>query len=156
MRKRLQEVTDSGPIDEIIEQCDCCRIALIDGDRPYIVPLNFGYVRKGRQRLFYFHGAAQGRKIDLIRRNRYAGFELDCRHQLHVRDEACQFSFGYRSVVGTGIISLVEDDAEKTAALRAIMAHYSERTDWRFAAGALAAVAIIKLEVETLSGKQHD
>ena len=34
MRKKDRQVTDPVKIDEIIEKCECCRIALIDGDKP--------------------------------------------------------------------------------------------------------------------------
>ena len=33
MRKKDRQVTDPVKIDEIIEKCECCRIALIDGDK---------------------------------------------------------------------------------------------------------------------------
>ena len=41
MRRKDREITDTQDILEVIKKCDVCRIALHDGDYPYIVPLNF-------------------------------------------------------------------------------------------------------------------
>lgn len=82
MRRNDREVTDSQKINNIILACDCCRIGFSDGNGVYIVPLNFGYVENGGKRTLYFHGAAEGRKINLIKQTGYAGFELDTNHKL--------------------------------------------------------------------------
>ena len=69
MRRKDREITESDRIQKIIDACQCMRIALADGACAYIVPVNFGYDKAGKA--FYFHGAAKGRKIDLIRQNGY-------------------------------------------------------------------------------------
>ena len=46
-------------------------------DRVYIVPLNFGYAEENGKRVFYFHSAKSGRKLDLIAGTPSVGFELD-------------------------------------------------------------------------------
>ena len=66
MRKKNKEITDIDEIEGIIKKATCCRIGLVDGDEPYIVPLNFGYENS----TLYFHGASEGRKIDLIKDNK--------------------------------------------------------------------------------------
>lgn len=42
MRRKDREITDFNEIMKIIDKCDTCRLALIDEEYPYIVPLNFG------------------------------------------------------------------------------------------------------------------
>lgn len=42
MRRADRKVTDELEIEAIIRKADVCRIALVDGDLPYIVTLNFG------------------------------------------------------------------------------------------------------------------
>ena len=73
MRRKDLAVTDPAKIDAIIQGCDCIRLAFADGTHPYIVPLSFGYVREGDTAKFYFHGATNGRKVDLSRKLAYAG-----------------------------------------------------------------------------------
>ena len=47
MRRKDREVTDLSQLEEIIRQCDCIHLGLLDGDSPYVVPMNFGYERTG-------------------------------------------------------------------------------------------------------------
>ena len=62
MRRKDKEVIDKEKIEQIIESCDCCRIGLVDKDKPYIIPLNFAYINEGDKQLFYFHGSKIGKK----------------------------------------------------------------------------------------------
>lgn len=154
MRRSEREVTAQSEIDEIINECDCCRLGFSDGNEVYIVPLSFGY--DPERQIFYFHSAKEGRKIELIRQNGRAGFELDCGHRLLPGKAACGYSYAYRSVIGTGRISLVEDPAERERALELILEHYTGRSGWAFDEHSVQAAAVIRLEVEKLSCKKHD
>ena len=42
MRRRERAVSDWNHVLEIIQSCDCCRVAFSEPDGPYIVPINFG------------------------------------------------------------------------------------------------------------------
>ena len=154
MRRKDREVTDAQKIREIILACDCCRVGFADEGGVYIVPLNFGYSEEGEQRTFYFHGAKEGKKIDLIRQTGCAGFELDTCHQLKEGDTPCSFSFRFQSVVGQGPIRLIEEAEEKREALRHIMDHYSD-VHWEFTDVMLGAISLFRLDVTELSGKEH-
>ncbi len=156
MRRKEREMPDPDTIDRIIRSCDCCRLGLADREGPYIVPLNFGYLHEGDTRIFYFHSAREGRKIDLIRQNRAAGFELDTGHRLQAGQNACGYTYGFASVVGTGTVSIVESGPEKLRALRLLMEHYTQKSDWEFDEKAVSAVAILKLTVGSLCCKVHE
>lgn len=151
MRRKDREVTDILKIEQIINACDCCRLGFSDEDGVYIVPLNFGY----ENGTFYFHGAYEGRKIDLIRKTVSAGFELDTGHKLNTGESACGFSFGFQSVIGQGSVSIIEDTEEKKEGLRLIMAHYSARDDFAFTDEMAYSVCVFKLQVKTMTCKQH-
>lgn len=155
MRRKELAVTDPAKIDAIIQSCDCIRLAFADGTHPYIVPLSFGYVREGDTAKFYFHGAANGRKVDLSRKLAYAGFELDRNRTLKTDPKACDFSFAYESVVGEGSITELTTREEKAAGLAVIMAHYSGRTDWDFPEGVLDRTCVFCLTVTEISGRAH-
>ena len=73
MRRKDKEVVDRERIDEIIRGAQVCRLAMIDGDEPYLVPLSFGY----DGRAIYFHSAVEGRKVEALRRNARVCFEID-------------------------------------------------------------------------------
>ncbi len=155
MRRADREVKDGERINEIINACDCCRLGFIDGDSTYIVPLNFGFIEEDGKRVFYFHSAKEGKKIELIRTNRVVGFELDTNHALHSGEKACDYSFSFSSVIGKGIVSIVEDIDEKKKGFQCIMNHYSGSKEWAFTDAEVNRVTIIKMEVTEISCKEH-
>lgn len=155
MRRADREITDHDKITTIIESCYCCRLGFHDAGKVYIVPLSFGCEEKDRQRIFYFHGAKKGRKIDLIVKNQYAGFELDTSYGLDRADTACGHSVRFQSVIGSGKISFIEDVEEKKHALQCIMLHCTGQENWVFSEAALEQTAVFKLIVEELSCKEH-
>jgi nitroimidazol reductase NimA-like FMN-containing flavoprotein (pyridoxamine 5'-phosphate oxidase superfamily) len=151
MRRKDREVTDISKIEQIINACDCCRLGFSDEDGVYIVPLNFGYANG----TFYFHGASEGRKIDLIHKTGTAGFELDTGHKLTQGETPCTFSFEFQSVIGQGCVSIVEDIEEKKEGLRLILKHYSERDDFLYTNEMAASVTVFKLKAEIMTCKEH-
>ncbi len=156
MRRKDREVTDSARIQNIIDRCTCCRVGFNDNGEVYIVPLSFGYEKTNDHYTLYFHGAKEGRKMDLIRQNPAVGFEMDTGYQLTAAETACNFSVRFQSIIGNGRISLVEDIAEKAKGLNLVMLQNSGKGDWEFTDKMLAAVAIFKIEVTTLSCKEHE
>ena len=116
MRRKDREVSDPREIDGIIGRCDCCRVGFLDGDRAYIVPMNFGYERGDGGPRFYFHCAVEGKKLRLAARNPAVGFELDTGRRLREGTVGCDCSFCFESVVGAGTVAVVAGRAEKRAA----------------------------------------
>ena len=155
MRRKDREVTDPARIADIISRCACCRIGFCDDGEVYIVPLNFGYETKDNAYVFYFHGAKEGRKIDLIQKNPRVGFEMDTNYALHEADIACGWSARFQSVVGSGVMSIVSEPEEKKRGLSLLMAHNAGKRDWSFDEKAVNAVTVFKLEVTKLSCKEH-
>lgn len=157
MRRKDREVLDETKIDEFIKNCDCCRIGFYDkeNDEVYIVPLNFGYSNIDNKRVFYFHGAKEGRKINLISKTNKVSFEMDSNYELISGKMACNYSERFQCVMGTGLISFVEDNEEKAMALNEIMFQNMGKKDWEFSEEMLNRVAVFKIEVKSLSCKEH-
>lgn len=155
MRRREREVTDPDKIEEIISSCHCCRLGFYDNGSVYIVPLNFGYEKREKKRIFYFHSASEGRKIDLIKTGHAVGFELDTNYELKKAVDACGYTAIYQSIIGTGMVSLVETNDEKIHGLKQIMIHNTKKGDWVFSQNILDRMSVFKLEVKELSCKEH-
>lgn len=155
MRRNDREVTDPARIEDIISRCACCRIGFYDDGEVYIVPLSFGYEAKGDTYVFYFHGAREGRKLGLIRKNPRVGFEMDTDYALHEADAACGYSARFQSVIGNGVMSIVSEAGEKKRGLSLLMEHNTGKSGWSFDDRAVSAVAVFKLEVTKLSCKEH-
>ena len=56
MRRKEKEITDKTAMESIILKSSVCRLALSEENRPYIVPLCFGY----EDDTLYFHSAREG------------------------------------------------------------------------------------------------
>lgn len=156
MRRSDRAVTDPEKIEEIIKACACMRLGFSDGGEVYIVPLSFGYVREGGRYRFYFHGASEGRKAELIRGCPRVGFEADAGARVYGEGEnGCAYSTSFVSVIGAGRVEPVTDAAEKLDALRAIMRHSAGERDWRFEGEWLDKVFVFRLDADELSAKEH-
>jgi nitroimidazol reductase NimA-like FMN-containing flavoprotein (pyridoxamine 5'-phosphate oxidase superfamily) len=153
MRRKDREIKDRNEIEEIIKKCDVCRIALFDEEYPYILPMNFGYTMNGLEMELFFHCANSGKKLDLIRNNAKAGFEMDCSHNLITGDKACDYTMEFESVCGNGIIELINDD-QKEIVLTHLMKQYSTESTFVFDEKLLKVVTVFKLKVHQISGKR--
>jgi nitroimidazol reductase NimA-like FMN-containing flavoprotein (pyridoxamine 5'-phosphate oxidase superfamily) len=149
MRRKEKEITEASAIEAIITKSLVCRLALSDDNSPYIVPLCFGYEDK----VLYFHGSLKGKKIDIIRKNQKVCFEFDINTEIVKAEDACHWSMKYQSVIGFGKAVFLEDKEEKRKAFNIIMSQYSDRT-FQFNDDTLKGMVVIKVEIESMTGKQ--
>lgn len=153
MRRSDREVTGLGNILAVLDKCEVIRIGLCFENRPYIVPMNFGYEMKDGRVFIYMHSAREGKKIDMIARNDNVCFEADCGYQLLKSENACRYTSKYQSVMGEGKMSILTDAGLKTAALDVIMKRYGFEGRPFYEPQALDAVAVLQLAVTALTGK---
>ena len=153
MRRKDRETTDRADILAIVEACEVASLALMDGDWPYVIELNFGYIEADGKLSLYFHGANEGKKLDLIRKNPNAAFSMSCDHLYVPGSTGCSATYRFSSVCGRGKISVVEGP-EKLAALTALMAHYEKDKVYAFEEKHVASTCVMKLEVESLAAKR--
>lgn len=153
MRRKDREITDLDEIMGVIKKCSVCRVSLFDDVYPYIVPLNFGVEADGTMLTLYFHCANEGKKLDLLRRNKNVAFEMDCPGKFFDGEKACDSTMAFESVCGNGSIEIVGDEA-KIPALTLIMRQYSDKGEFEFDVNELKAVTVLKLTVNAISGKR--
>jgi nitroimidazol reductase NimA-like FMN-containing flavoprotein (pyridoxamine 5'-phosphate oxidase superfamily) len=149
MRRKDKEITLLTEIEAIIRRAQVCRLAMIDGAEPYIVPLNFGY---SDMRL-YFHSAPHGRKIDILRRNNRVCFEFDIDHEIVTAPKACEWGFRYQSVIGTGKAFFIEEPQAKKEALDVVMRQYSDGA-YDYSENRMQKIVAFGVAIETLTGKR--
>jgi len=149
MRRKEKEITDRAVIESIVLRSSVCRLALSEDNRPYIVPLCFGY----KDNTLYFHSARKGKKLDILRKNNNVCFEFDIDHKIVEAEKACKWGMKYQSVIGYGNASVINDPESKRRAFNIIMQHYSGRP-FTYAVAALKDTVIIKVEIESMRGKK--
>ena len=150
MRKTEDEIKDHAEIESIINAAQVCRIGLVDGNLPYIVPMNFGY----KDNCLYFHCATEGKKLDIIRQNDQVCFEMDIEDQIvKAPGSICSWSSKYRSVIGFGKAFIINIWQEKAKALNIITRHYGA-THHDFSEKDVEKLTIIKIEISSMTGKK--
>ena len=145
----IKKFDDIDEIEKIIQKAVVCQIGLADGDQPYVVPVCFGYER-GR---LYFHSRLKGRKIDVLKKNPKVCFSMAVDLELVQADDPCDWAMKYRSVIGFGKASILDDAKEKSHGLNLVMSHYTQR-NFTFDEKSLAGVNIIRIDISQITGKQ--
>jgi len=156
MRRTDRELTDPADIRAVLDKADVCRLAMADGNIPYLVTMNFG-LRRGEKVVLYLHAAQEGKKIEILKRNNLVCFGADIEHELLISatGTSCGCSMRYRSIVGMGRIAFVTERSEKLEALEAIMRHYAQEPPYVFADAMIDRTAILRLDATEITGKQR-
>lgn len=155
MRRKDREITSAQELDDILERGNYLQLGLLDGNKPYVVPLNYGFEHREGQRVFYFHGAGAGKKLDLIRKNPQAAFCVALEHGVIPGDTAGSYSFGYESVMGHGTLAILEDIHEKRRGLACLFSRYALETAFEITEQVLEKTMVLRLKVEEISGKRR-
>ena len=164
MRRKDREVKDFDEIIDILSRCKVLHLALISDGKPYSVPVNFGSIvseENGEKKLsVYFHGAGEGKKLDAIRQNPAVSFCAETGMEISGKDDACDWTCYYESVIGFGTASILEDKAERTQGLDALMLHNGYKLPASvkviaYNAMYLAKTSVVKIEVSDITGKRH-
>lgn len=153
MRRKDRQITDLEAIRAILDKAKVLHLAMIDGDRPYVVPLNYGYTLENGALTLYLHSAREGRKLDVLRQNDRVAFVLETNvSQVSGGDIPCKYGEAYASVMGEGRAVLLTDSAEKMAALSILMKTQTGRT-FSFTPEMTDGVAVIRIDVDNFTAK---
>ncbi|MBR4069064.1 MAG: pyridoxamine 5'-phosphate oxidase family protein [Clostridia bacterium] len=122
-----------------------------DDGYPYALPINYVF----HDDKLFFHSAAEGHKIDAVRRCDKASFCVTD------RDRVCPegYTTHYRSVIVFGRIRLLENEAEKHRALLLLADKYcagmGQESHERIISAEMPAVAVLEMLMEHIAGKKH-
>ncbi len=154
MTRREREVTDINEIIKILDESKVLHLGMVDGDEPYVVPMNYGYTLENGKLTIWLHGAKRGRKLDVIRANPKVFFEMECGITPFEGEIACKYGITYASVMGKGIAEIVEDIEIKKSALSYLMKTQTGK-DFEFEDKMAAVVSIIRIDVSEFTAKHR-
>ncbi len=154
MRKREREVTDPAEIRSILDQCKILHLGLSDDGQPYVVPLNYGYLIEDGKLTFYLHGATEGYKYEVLKKNPKVSFAMECNAVPFEGKTACQYGMSYRSLMGKGKAVLITDPEEKQRGLSVLMKTQTGK-DFDFNEKLVSIVNVIKIITDEYSAKQR-
>lgn len=126
MRRKEKAVTGLADIEDIINAAPYFTMGMTDNHEAYMAPLDFGYESDGQSLgAVYFHCARAGRKLDLLKADpRVSLLFVASGHALVDEGDgslACTLNTDYRSVMALGEARVIEDEAEKLAAMRVVL-----------------------------------
>ena len=152
--KREREMTDPGEILNILDKAKVLHLAMVDGDEPYLVPMNYGYTMEDGKLTLYLHGAVKGRKIDVLRVNPKVFFSMECDVESFEGPVACRYGITYASLMGAGQAEILADPEEKKAGLSILMKTQTGK-DFVFDDRMVSIVSVIRIPVDYYTAKKR-
>lgn len=152
--KREREVTDPDQIRYILDTAKVLHLGMVDGDEPYVVPMNYGYTLEDGTLTLYIHGATKGRKLDVMQANPKVFFSLECDVVPFEGQLPCQYGTTYASILGKGIAQILDDPQEKMAALTVLMKTQTGK-DFTFTEKLVSIVSVIRIQVSDYTSKHR-
>jgi nitroimidazol reductase NimA-like FMN-containing flavoprotein (pyridoxamine 5'-phosphate oxidase superfamily) len=112
-------VYDRDAINRILDEAFLCHVGFVANSQPFVIPTSFG--RDGD--VLYIHGSAASRMLRNLDQGVPVCITVTLLDGLVLARSVFNHSMNYRSVVILGAATLVNDPAEKLAALRVLSEH---------------------------------
>lgn len=149
MRRSEKQIASRAEVEDVLRRAKVLRLGFCDGDHPYVVPVCFG----SDGRALWFHSANEGRKLDVLRKNPRVAFEVETDVEIVIGGPGCRSTAKFRSVIGSGTATLVEEADERRRGLDAIIRHYGGEPGG-YADDVLARTAVVRIDIDEITGKQ--
>jgi nitroimidazol reductase NimA-like FMN-containing flavoprotein (pyridoxamine 5'-phosphate oxidase superfamily) len=152
VREPQRAVYERDTVNQILDEAFLCHVGFVVDGQPYVIPTSYG--RDGD--LLYIHGSAASRMLRNLDRGLPVCVTVTLLDGLVFARSVFNHSMNYRSVVILGTATLVDDPAEKLAALRALSEHIipSRWDDSRQPSEKeLKATSVLRLPVSEFSAK---
>jgi uncharacterized protein len=153
LRKRERAAYDRATIDAILDEALIAHLGIVDErGQPFVIPTL--HARRGE--VVYVHGSTASRTLHALKGGARACLTVSLLDGLVLARAAMHHSANYRSVMLLGQARLVEAQAEKLAALEAIVEHIVPGR-WAEARqpneNELKATAVLALPIDEVSAK---
>ena len=119
VREPQRGVYDRDTVNQILDEAFLCHVGFTVEAQPFVIPTSYG--RDGD--VLYIHGSAASRMLRNLDQGIPVCITVTLLDGLVLARSVFNHSMNYRSVVILGTATLVDDPAEKLAALRAISEH---------------------------------
>lgn len=154
MLRRDREITAHEEFVKILDQCEVVHVGMHDGEKIYVLPMNFGYTFEEEKLVLYLHCGMKGKKLDLLLENPYVFVEMDCEHQLIEGKKPCTYGYTYASIMGDGKAEILEEPQEKIKGMEILMKSITGK-DFEFNERLVSIVNVIKITLDEYTGKRR-
>lgn len=156
-RNQVRRIAKRGQYDKdtvynILDQAFLCHISFVVDEQPFIIPTTYARIEDS----IYIHGSHISRMLKHLQTGEKLCLSVTLVDGIVLARSAFHHSMNYRSVVVFGTGKLVESDAEKNVALKAISDNVLPER-WEDVrepnAKELNVTSVIKIEIEDASAK---
>ena len=119
VREPQRAVYDRDTINQILDEAFICHVGFIVDGQPFVIPTSYGRDSDN----LYIHGSAASRMLRQISQPSPVCVTVTLLDGLVLARSVFNHSMNYRSVVILGEAQLIDDPAEKLAALRVLSEH---------------------------------
>jgi len=154
IRRKEKAIRTTKEMQEILLQAKHITLARCTNNEPYLVTVSHGYDKK--QNCLCFHCAAEGKKIDILRKNNLVwGQALLEKGYVHGKCDHL-----YATTQFKGRVEFITDLAEKKRALTLMIHQLEEESQWeqvmtnQLINKAIRDVTIGRIDIDFMSGKQ--
>ena len=119
VREPQRAIYDRDAVNQILDEALLCHVGFVADGQPYVIPTSYG--RDGD--VLCIHGSVASRMLRNLECGIPVCITVTLLDGLVLARSVFNHSMNYRSVVILGTATLVDDPAEKLAALRAISEH---------------------------------
>ncbi|MFJ7838832.1 pyridoxamine 5'-phosphate oxidase family protein [Lysinibacillus sphaericus] len=160
IRKADRTFTNEGQINNFLREAQTAFLGLVDHNMPYVIPLNFVF----KEGIFYIHGANEGRKITILHTNSNACMTISGNYGTIADPIPANTDTAYMSVIANGIIEVVTNLDEATAAMQAMLDKYvpayyqaplSKAHVEKYQSSLGSKTIVLKLKPITMTAKAH-
>ncbi len=152
VREPHRGVYDRDTVNAILDEAFLCHVGFVADGQPYVIPTSYG--RDGD--VLYVHGSAASRMLRNLDKGIPVCITITLLDGLVLARSVFNHSMNYRSVVILGTATLLDDPAEKIAALRALSEHILPGR-WEDARQPsekeLKATSVLRIPIEEFSAK---
>jgi len=145
--------TDRDFMEQLLRSEEVGRLGLACGDEPYVIAINYTYT----DRKILIHCALKGRKLEIIRRNPNACFEISRQQGEAVPHAGNKCDMPFESVLCYGQARVVDDIGERVEILNRFQARYDtpEKTREQIGPERAAKCGAIVIDVHRMTGRRH-
>ena len=118
-REPQRAIYDRDTVNQILDEALLCHVGFVAEGQPFVIPMSYG--RDGD--VLYIHGSPASRMLRHLEQGVPVCITVTLVDGLVLARAVFNHSMNYRSVIILGTATLVDDPAEKLAALRALSEH---------------------------------
>jgi len=152
VREPQRAMYDRNIVNQILDEAFLCHVGFVADGQPFVIPTSYGR----DDDVLYIHGSAASRMLRNLDKGVPVCITVTLLDGLVLARSVFNHSMNYRSVVILGTATLVDDPAEKLAALRVLTEHILPRRwdDSRLPnEKELKATSVLKIPIEEFSAK---